>query len=67
MPIDMTVYQAQMQVRRDSQDQTVLLEMSTANGRITVAADGTLTLAADAATMAALSVERRGRLPVKTS
>lgn len=66
-PIDMTAYTARMQIRRDAQDQTVLLDLSSDNGRITLGADGTLGLVVSAADMAALPVDRRGRRPEGTA
>ena len=55
-PVDLAGAAALLQVRRAPDDPTVLLELSTANGRITVGAEpGTLVLALTAEETAALA------------
>ena len=59
VPVDLTGYTAKMQVRQSPQSGTVLLELSTTNGRITLGgASGTITLALIASTTAAINWRR---------
>lgn len=59
VPVDLTGYTAKMQVRQSPQSGTVLLELSTSNGRITLGgAAGTITLALTAAITAAIAWRR---------
>ena len=59
VPVDLTGYTAKMQVRQSPQSGTVLLELSTSNGRITLGgAAGTITLVLTAATTAAIAWRR---------
>ncbi len=56
VPVDLTGCTARMQIRSEVESPTVLLELSTANGRIALGgAAGTATLNLDAATTAALN------------
>ncbi len=55
VPVDLTGCAARMQIRSEVESPTVLLELSTTNGRIALGgAAGTATLTLDAATTAAL-------------
>ena len=57
-PVDLTGWQARMQVRSDYGADTTVLELTDANGRIALGgAEGTITLALTAAETAALAVE----------
>ena len=58
-PIDLTNYTARMQVRANYPSSTVLLDLTTANGGITLGgALGTITLAATATTTAAIAADQ---------
>ena len=55
-PYDLTGYTARMQVRRETEEGTVLVELTTANGRIALGgAAGTITLSLTAATTAGIT------------
>ena len=58
-PIDLTNYTARMQVRANYPSTTVVLELTTVNGGITLGgALGTITLAATATTTAAIAADQ---------
>lgn len=58
-PVDLTGYTARMQVRERHESQTVLLELTTANGGIQLGgASGTITLSMSATQTAALTWRR---------
>ncbi len=58
-PVDLTGYTARMQVRPTVQSSTVLLELTTANGRITLGgANGTVTLVISPQTSAGITWRR---------
>lgn len=55
-PYNLTGYQARMQVRREVDESTILVELTTANGRITLGgAAGTITLNLTASVTAAIN------------
>ena len=57
-PMNLTGYTARMQVRREIESSTTLVELTTQNGRITLGgAAGTITLSMNAATTAAIEDE----------
>jgi hypothetical protein len=57
-PMNLTGYTARMQVRREIESSTTLVELTTQNGRITLGgAAGTISLSMDAATTAAIEDE----------
>lgn len=59
--IDLTGYTARMSIRRDADDSTALIELTTANGRISIAAlTGIVTLVLTAAETAAITTWTRG-------
>ncbi|WP_396180133.1 hypothetical protein [Flavobacterium sp.] len=59
VPVNLTGYSAKMQVRQNTSSQEVLLELSTANGKITITPlTGTITLIFGAATTAAITWKR---------
>lgn len=54
-PYDLTGYTARMQVRRETEESSVLVELTTANGRIVLGGEeGTITLSLGASTTASL-------------
>jgi hypothetical protein len=57
-PMNLTGYTARMQVRREIESSTILVELTTENGRIALGgAAGTITLSMNAATTAAIEDE----------
>lgn len=54
-PYDWTGCTARMQVRREVDSNSVLVELTTANGRIVLGAEGEITLTMDAATTAGIT------------